>query len=134
MPKVGWNAYKTINLKYTNQIVAEKYDPLEVSKAIKQYAIDSAAAVVPSVDSLIKDAIKEEIKKVEVTKKETTVKKETVANKESKPVVKEKIVEKPVGKTTEKTLPKSTKTTEADKNSTKAAAKTKEKTDTKKPL
>jgi cell division protein FtsQ len=128
MPKVGWNAYKTINLKYTNQIVAEKYDPLEVSKAIKQHAIDSAANVIPSVDSLIQDAIKEEAKKVEEAKKETPT------NKESKPVVKEKVVEKPVVKTTEKTPAKSTKTTDANKNSPKTTTKTKEKTDTKKTL
>lgn len=134
MPKVGWNAYKTINLKYTNQIVAEKYDPLEVSKAIKQHTIDSAAAVVPSVDSLIKDAIKEEVKKIEAAKKEVGEKKETATNKESKPVVKEKAVEKPVVKATEKAPAKSAKTTAADKNSTKTTTKTKEKTDTKKTL
>lgn len=129
MPKVGWNAYKTINLKYINQIVCEKYDPLEVSKAKKQQAIDSAAAIVPSVDSLIKDAINEEVKKAEVAKKEAAVKKETVVKNESKPVVKEKVT-----KTAEKTPPKTTKTTVADKNAKKAIATTKEKTDTKRPL
>jgi cell division protein FtsQ len=134
MPKVGWNAYKTINLKYTNQIVCEKYDPKEVNKAIEQHSLDSAAAIVPSVDSLIKEAIKEEVKKVEVAKKEAVTKKETSTNKEPKPAVKEKAAEKPITKPVEKTPVKSTKTTATDKSATtKASAKTKEKTDTKKP-
>lgn len=138
MPKVGWNAYKTINLKYTNQIVCEKYDPKAIDKAIKQFSIDSAAAVVPSVDSLIKVAIKEEAEKEVAPKKEKVVAKETTTKKETKPSVKEKVAEKPVAKPVEKATAKSTNTTPAktpatDKNVTKPVAKTKEKTDTKKP-
>ena len=49
---------------------SEETTEIEVSKAKKQQAIDSAAAIVPSVDSLIKDAINEEVKKAEVAKKE----------------------------------------------------------------
>ena len=35
LPKVGWNTYKTINLKYANQIVCEKTD---TDSTIKKYA------------------------------------------------------------------------------------------------
>lgn len=35
LPKVGWNTYKTINLKYANQIVCEKRD---ADSTIKKYA------------------------------------------------------------------------------------------------
>ncbi len=35
LPKVGWNTYKTINLKYANQIVCEKTD---ADSTIKKYA------------------------------------------------------------------------------------------------
>ncbi len=31
MPKVGWDTYKTINIKYTNQIVCERNKPIQVS-------------------------------------------------------------------------------------------------------
>jgi cell division protein FtsQ len=35
MPKVGWDTYKTINIKYTNQIVCEKTKPDSLSSGIK---------------------------------------------------------------------------------------------------
>lgn len=63
MPKVGWHAYKTINLKYINQIVCEKYDSLAVKKASLQTVVDTATLVNKSVDSLVKNTIAEEIKK-----------------------------------------------------------------------
>ena len=63
MPKVGWNAYKTINLKYHNQIVAERYDSLAVKKAIAAAKIDSSAVKRMATDSVIRDILKEEIKK-----------------------------------------------------------------------
>ncbi len=35
IPKVGWNAYKVINIKYTNQVVGIKSDSLLKSEALK---------------------------------------------------------------------------------------------------
>ena len=134
MPKVGWNAYKTINLKYTNQIVCEKNDLSTISKTINKFKLDSTALVKPAVDSLAKSTnttVKED------AKKETVVKKETITIKESKPVVKEKVIEKPVIKSTEKSLkkpltPLPAKNTVVDKSVTKPVNITKDKTDTKK--
>ncbi|MDQ7947641.1 MAG: cell division protein FtsQ [Pedobacter sp.] len=62
MPLVGWSAYKTINLKYINQIVCEKYDSLAVAKAIVSKMPDSTTTA-KSVDSVVKATIQEEIKK-----------------------------------------------------------------------
>lgn len=63
MPTVGWNVYKTINLKYTNQIVCEKYDSLAVKKA-KPVITDSAViATRQATDSVIRNTIQDEIKK-----------------------------------------------------------------------
>ena len=62
MPLVGWNAYKTINLKYVNQIVCEKYDSLEIRKAITKISVDSAQ-VKRVKDSVVQNAIQNEIKK-----------------------------------------------------------------------
>lgn len=137
MPKVGWNAYKTINLKYTNQIVCERYDLLTANNTIKQIALDSTASTVSSANSSIKPVVKEDVKKEELAKKVAVTKNEIVVNKENKPVVKEKLTEKPIAKQTEKTPAKSTsdvpaKAVVADKSNTKSVAKTKNKTDTKK--
>ena len=44
LPKCGWNTYKTINLKYSNQIVCEKAITDSTSKATKQ-AISSTASL-----------------------------------------------------------------------------------------
>ncbi len=137
MPKVGWNAYKTINLKYTNQIVCERYDLSTANNTIKQIPLDSTASTVSSADSSIKPVVKEDVKKEELAKKVAVTKNEIVVNKENKPVVKEKLTEKPIAKQTEKTLAKSTsdvpaKAVVADKSNTKSVAKTKNKTDTKK--
>lgn len=62
MPQVGWDAYKTINVKYINQIVCEKnvVDSLAVKKTV---VVDSASMVKQRIDSAIKTTIKEEIKK-----------------------------------------------------------------------
>ena len=137
MPKVGWNAYKTINLKYTNQIVCERYDLSTANNTIKQITLDSTASTVSSADSSIKPVVKEDVKKEELAKKVAVTKNEIVVNKENKPVVKEKLTEKPIAKQTEKTPAKSTsdvpaKAVVADKSNTKSVAKTKDKTDTKK--
>ena len=52
IPLVGWNAYKTINLKYCNQVVCERNVPTEFNK------IDS---VKKTADTAIKEIIKAEI-------------------------------------------------------------------------
>ncbi len=67
MPKVGWDTYKTINVKYTNQIVCEKnkIDSTAVVSAVLKLATDSTQNESPDIDSLIRDDIKKE---------ETTVK------------------------------------------------------------
>lgn len=160
MPLVGWNAYKTINLKYTNQIVCEKYDSLAMKKAAPIIVMsDSAIAAKKLVDSSIRETIQNEIKKATaeaaVEAKKVTPK-PTTTSKETKPVVaKEKAVEKQTVKSAEKptakpadknaaktgektavktvgtTAPAKT-TTSKDKEKPKQGATTKEKTDTKK--
>lgn len=62
MPKLGWNAYKTINLKYANQIVCVKNDTLTIKKSIKQFSLDSAATIKPLADSSKIITIKKEVK------------------------------------------------------------------------
>lgn len=117
MPMVGWNAYRTINLKYVNQIVAEKTDSTLVKKTPKPtFVFDSTAVIRKSVDSTIKSVIADEIRKA--TTEATNV----------KPVAKEKPKEtKPA---TEKA--KAEKSTTPAKEKAKSASATKEKTDTKK--
>lgn len=138
MPLVGWNAYKTINLKYINQIVCEKNDSLAMKKAaaLPVAKLDSNVVAQREIDSTIKDVIKNEIKKAteEEAKKVT---KPTTAVKETKPVVKDKTTEKKTeNKTTEKVKPATSTTTKdkttATKDKTKSAV-AKDKTDTKKP-
>lgn len=66
MPKVGWDTYKTINIKYTNQIVCErtKFDSLAVvARPAKPVVRDSVAAGRRVMDSIIKNEIIKEIKK-----------------------------------------------------------------------
>ena len=68
MPKVGWDAYKTINIKYVNQIVCEKnkIDTLS-EKAIVPGRSDSASKHRQTVDHLLKndasDHIVEELRR-----------------------------------------------------------------------
>jgi cell division protein FtsQ len=52
MPKVGWDTYKTINIKYTNQVVCVKN------------VIDSTAAAKPMADSLKIKATKDTVIKI----------------------------------------------------------------------
>ncbi|MEE1945102.1 cell division protein FtsQ [Pedobacter sp. KR3-3] len=123
MPTVGWNAYKTINLKYTNQIVCEKYDSLAVKKA-KPVVADSTALANRAIDSAIKNSIQDEIKKAAAASTAQTAKPTT-----PKPVV--ATTNKPATtKPAEKTPAKTAAATTA-KEKPKPAA-TKEKTDTKK--
>jgi cell division protein FtsQ len=77
MPKVGWDTYKTINIKYTNQIVCEK-NIVDSSAAVKKMPVvikDTAKVVKKVLDSIVNDAILQDIrdkpkpKKNEATKK-----------------------------------------------------------------
>lgn len=49
IPKVGWEAYKSINLKYANQIICEKniIDSTAISTASVKVAIDSTLSIKP---------------------------------------------------------------------------------------
>jgi len=77
MPKVGWDAYKTINIKYTNQIVCErsKSDSLARAPVVarKVEPKDSAAAGKKVIDSIIKDEIIKEMKKEPAQEKKKVV-------------------------------------------------------------
>jgi cell division protein FtsQ len=45
MPRVGWDAYKTISLKYANQIVCEKYSAADSAAMATKIKTDSISAV-----------------------------------------------------------------------------------------
>ena len=68
MPKVGWETYKSINVKYTNQIVCEKnkIDSLTGKVVDTEPSVPVRDYAAPSVDSLVR----EEIRKSEAEKKE----------------------------------------------------------------
>ena len=85
MPQVGWDTYRTINIKYTNQIVCEKRDSTGLGKKAKTISAADSLRIQRSVtDSLIKSKIvaemddrpepdqqeKEALKKSEVRKVE----------------------------------------------------------------
>lgn len=58
MPQVGWDTYKTINIKYTNQIVCEKRDSTGLGKKAKTFsAADSLRIQRRVADSLISNTI-----------------------------------------------------------------------------
>lgn len=133
MPLVGWNVYKTINLKYVNQIVCEKYDSL----ALKQAALKDTTGVVHApVDSVVSNSIQQEIKKAMATE-ETTVKKTTTpSTAKQTPAKQTPAKEKQPEKQAVKTTPASgaaPKVAEKTKDKPKQNSTTKEKTDTKKP-
>ncbi|MFC4212750.1 cell division protein FtsQ/DivIB [Pedobacter lithocola] len=63
MPQVGWETYRTINIKYTNQIVCEKRDSTLIAKRTKIFtAADSVNITRKVSDSLIRDVIADAIK------------------------------------------------------------------------
>lgn len=79
MPKVGWNMYSTINLKYLNQVVCEKRDSLTIKKLNKPLAPDTVTRQKQVVDSMVKATIQQEIRKAIVTEeKKGDQKKENV--------------------------------------------------------
>lgn len=80
MPQVGWDTYRTINIKYTNQIVCERRDSTELAKKAKTISAADSLRIQRSVtDSLIRSTIvaamddrpeADEPKKTEVSKVE----------------------------------------------------------------
>lgn len=123
MPLVGWNAYKTINLKYVNQIVCEKYDSLAVKRAAPLVLPDSVVAP-KTADTMVRQAIQEEMKKAVTTE---SVTKKTPAV--SKPAVQHTAAKAPVAT---KASPAEVKDNSKGTNKDKAKqADTEKKTDTK---
>ena len=57
MPQVGWDAYRTINIKYTNQVVCEKRDSSQMVKRRILSAGDSLRIQQKVSDSLIRNVI-----------------------------------------------------------------------------
>lgn len=88
MPKVGWDTYKTINIKYTNQIVCEKnkIDSLAANAKSSIPAVDSAVTKAISIDSMIHQDIKKEqvAEKQRVTSDEKSLKTGAEVPKEKK--------------------------------------------------
>jgi len=64
MPKVGWDTYKTINIKYTNQVVCEKNnpDPLLALAGKAKPAKPTIASAKKVMDSLVKAEIAAELR------------------------------------------------------------------------
>lgn len=66
MPQVGWDTYKTINIKYTNQIVCEKNKPDSIHTANGYVAAKSVLTPVTAkkvMDSIVKAEIASELRK-----------------------------------------------------------------------
>lgn len=65
MPLMGWDAYKTISVKYANQVVCEKnnMDASGSKKPVVPIVIDSNVVAKQAADSMIRDAINAEIEK-----------------------------------------------------------------------
>ncbi len=60
MPKAGWDAYKTINIKYTNQVVCERNKVDSIFKAVRpavRTRVDSIISERKVVDSIVKNEI-----------------------------------------------------------------------------
>ncbi|WP_316736124.1 cell division protein FtsQ [Pedobacter aquatilis] len=148
MPQVGWETYRTINIKYTNQIVCERRDSTLIAKqARKLTAVDSLSLSRKVTDSLVRAAIGKSL--IDAADERTDEQKKTVSAakpKVTKPepaktvVKKEPEKEKPKTIETAKEKPKVTAKTETKKAepkkeevkkaTTKPTSATKPKTDT----
>jgi len=63
MPQVGWEAYRTINVKYTNQIVCQRRDSTEIARNLKRLSkMDSIRVHKKVSDSLISNVIATAVK------------------------------------------------------------------------
>lgn len=121
MPQVGWETYKTINIKYTNQIIGEKRDSSAMRKNTKVLSSADSLRITKKIsDSLIRDVIGKSIAETnpdaqprdgQVTavaaKPEAKKPKPTIAKPE---VVKEKTKTSPVKTEAKKDKPASTQT------------------------
>jgi len=132
MPKVGWERYTTINIKYTNQVVCVKNE-LDSANRVEAGKAPLVKKAVPAgtnvIDSIVKDEIAKEIKTevaetpkvVAVTPRPAVAKPKTVIAKPkvpvAKPIVKPEV--KKVVKPAVTTKQETTKSTE-----TKVPAKT----------
>lgn len=97
MPQVGWEAYKTINIKYTNQIVCQRRDSTEIARNLKRLSkMDSVRIHQKVSDSLISNVIATAIKEkpVEKTSVRTTQKPEPKKVEAKKPEAKKAEVKK----------------------------------------
>lgn len=65
MPTVGWDAYKTINIKYTNQVVCERNkidSSYRSAPPVVRGPVDSIKSSRKVVDSIVKDEILKQIR------------------------------------------------------------------------
>ncbi len=58
MPTVGWNAYKTINIKYANQVVCERADSLALKKTTPKSQVDTLQKDTITQTNQLQDTIK----------------------------------------------------------------------------
>lgn len=73
MPKVGWNTYKTINVKYVNQIVCEKNKIDSVTgEVIKEYTPANTKKENKVIDSIVRREIAREVEKGKLSTQEET--------------------------------------------------------------
>jgi len=127
MPKVGWNAYRTINLKYVNQIVCEKRDSTSIKKLEKPLIPDSVTQQRQVIDNVVKATIQDEINKA---KQISTEEKKKEEKKEKVAPVPAKTDAKKAESTTDKN--KASKSVEKDSEKKATAAKTEQKQTTNK--
>ncbi|WP_421944609.1 cell division protein FtsQ [Pedobacter sp.] len=112
MPQVGWETYRTINIKYTNQIVCEKRDSSLIGKQSKKLtAVDSLSLSRKVADSLIKAAIGKSLaddadERTDEQRKAVTASKPIVTKAEPAKAVEKKEPEKEKVKTTDATKEK----------------------------
>lgn len=63
MPQVGWETYRTINIKYSNQVVCEKRDSTEIARSHRRMSSADSIRLRQKVsDSLVQTAIADVIK------------------------------------------------------------------------
>jgi len=136
MPQVGWDTYRTISIKYTNQIVCEKRDSTEIARRPKTISSADSLRIQQKVsDSLINAVIGKTVseqtanvvpKKVETVKKPEPKKAEAKKVEVKKPEASKPKASKPAA--TAVTKPKNSKP--ADKKQTTSVVADKKKTKT----
>ncbi len=130
MPKVGWNAYRTINLKYVNQIVCEKRDSTSIKKLEKPLIPDSVTQQRQVIDNVVKATIQDEINKA---KQISTEEKKKEENKENVAPVPAKTDAKKAERTTDKNKASKSVKKDGEKKATTAKTEQKQTTNKEKP-